>query len=974
MIRDRLEWIPLTMYAIFRNKRRSFAMISGIILGVTILSGIFIYSAILNEQNFQSVVESASYEVRFDILDNETVADLHALANIVEDDERVLATTVIGREPADYIPAVIFDNKIDVSTGGQQQGPPVFSALSVPVFVEDGFIENEIGRNFVDNLDGAFDFTDDFNATLGGFENSNKTVISRSLASKYQYEVNDIIEILNITYTKLDQSQGFSAEIFEDYLTNVKVVGIYEEVTADAGIFGDLFSIEEIYFSTRTLERSMPEAFEAFTEDRGFYLAVKIDESMFSVDDPEKMSEELDQFINAIAKLGDEMGLEIDGDNEIEFLLLPFQFSSFFITLFDVLLAAPVVILSLYLLFFGLEMSLEERRREIAIKKVQGADSKQIFAELRSEAILLFIIGSIIGYIMGIIGAWVISSAVGFMRVQIGTADDFLNFFTLDVTAIQWSVAIVGGIMTMQTIRQGKAFIESEVTESVQKFEGTKEGFVKRNKIDYILFIIGIAGIIASLLEHQFNVDLNLSLLWSILINGLGPFFLWIGGALVGARVTKYIPLRFERIFLALPSLKDINRIIRSGLRRRGDTNRLAIIIVLTLSIATLAAAQGNTEQVHVTRNLEWEIGSDMQVDFGYNADFSENLTRIDGIDRALSLDTSAKFRILSDNFEARGIDIDAEYDNLINDRSIGIWHEDSFRDLSPEKALSSLQINPYGIFISNQVGNLLGAEVGETLKLKVLLAVDPNASPFAINDVEILGFYDHAPGGVIGTNILTSDKLILRINALSENKTMTAYDGLKLNSSKYLMTTDKGDAISIDEINEIKRNLAQIVGYQSMRSLYQELSSKETQIGNFGVSGLLSLNFLVAVTAAIISTFAFSAILMERRRREFAVLRAIGSRKSQIYKLALAENTMMVFTAVVWGSIIGLGITFQFNGVFELFGVFLGGGPLNRIVSFPFLTVTLIGIFTTLGMLLATMISVRSAANQDLSTATRVI
>jgi hypothetical protein len=76
----------------------------------------------------------------------------------------------------------------------------------------------------------------------------------------------------------------------------------------------------------------------------------------------------------------------------------------------------------------------------------------------------------------------------------------------------------------------------------------------------------------------------------------------------------------------------------------------------------------------------------------------------------------------------------------------------------------------------------------------------------------------------------------------------------------------------------------------------------------------------------------------------------------------------------VVWGIIIGLGITFQFNGVFEIFGIFLGGGPLNREVIFPWLTIIIIGIFTTLGMLLATALSVRSAARQDLSVATRVV
>ncbi|MCY3411068.1 MAG: ABC transporter permease [Candidatus Heimdallarchaeota archaeon] len=964
MVLDKLEWIPLTAYAIFRNKRRTFAMISGIILGVTILTGILIYSSVLKQQNFQSVVENAAYEVRFDRLDNETLADLTKLENLIGDDDRVLDTTIMAQQPQDgqefsYIPSLQFDDE-DEEVNPGDMGPGGFS-LRAPVFVETDYTDTLIGRKFKNNIDGEFNL-----------EGGNKTVISRTLASQKQLEVGDRLPWVNLTITQIKNSNFFPTA-FMNSIQNVTIAGIYEEDAAEGGLFASLFAIDEVYFSIDVLEQ-LDQINELITNELGYFIAVKIDETKFSVDDPESMNEEINQFINQIAKLGEELDMEVDGNNEIAFLLLPFQFSSFFITLFDVLLAAPVVILSLYLLFFGLEMSLEERRREIAIKKVQGADSKQIYSELRNEAILLFVIGSVIGYILGIIGAWVISSAIGFMRIAIGTQDDFLDFFKLDTSAIMWSSIIVGGILTLQILRQGRGFIESEVSESVQKFEGKKETFMKRNKIDVVLFIIGIMGIILSLLEHQFDVDLNLNLFVSIIINGLGPFFLWIGGAMIGARVTKFIPIKLEPIFLSLPSFKDISRIIRSGLRRRGDTDRLAIIIVLTLSIATLAAAQGNTEFHHIQRTIEYEVGADMQVSFGEPLDYQGDLLTIEGVEEVLAISRSDSFRVLTGTFSAAGIDVDKELQNIKDGDPIGIWHDDSFNDLTAQEALQLLKDNPNGVFVTRNINYLLDTEIDDVLKLKVLLDADPDAEPEPIDDVKVLGTYDHIPGGILGSIFFTSNDMVQKINALADGENIDAYQGDPIVAETYLIKTTYGADITDDQINRMKAEFAQIQNYNTMRSTYGEINNEETLIGSFGVSGLLSLNFLVAVVASLISTFAFSAILMERRRREFAVLRAIGARKSQIYKLALGENTMMVLTAVVWGSIIGLGITFQFNGVFELFGAFLGAGPLDRIVMFPFSTVSFIGIGATLGMLLATMISVRSAANQDLSIATRVL
>lgn len=964
-IKGAFEWIPLTIYAIFRNKRRSFAMISGIILGVMILSGIFIYTAVLDRQNFETVVESAAYEVRFDVLDNETRDSLNQLKDMVIADDRATDATIIAREPGGYIPSVVFNLDGEDTSTETPDNVMINIVNIVPLFVDSTFGDSVIGQRVGADMDGNFVLT-------GG----NKTVLPRSLAVSMRLSVGDVLPLVNISYTKIVDSITFKVETYDGYLKNVEIVGIYDDSTGDSGLFGSLFSSSELYFSTLTLQNYLKPINGAILDDGGMFLAVKINEDEFSVSDPEGMLDEIRFFINQISNDAEELGIEAVGYDLIGMLLLPYTITSIFVTIFDILLALPVAILSVYLLFFGLEMSLEERRREIAIKKVQGADSRQIYAELRNESIVLFVFGYAIGYIGGIFGAWLISSAIGFMRLEIGDFSDFLEFFTIDNTAVIISVVVVGGILTLQTIRQGRRFIEQEVATSVQHFEKKKEGFFKRNKIDMVLLFIGLINLGLSLLSNEFDVDLNLSTVLEILVNGLGPFFLWIGGAMFGARVAKFVPLKTEGLFLNFKPMKDISRIIRSGLRRRGEIDRLAVIIVLTLSIATLAAAQGHTDQLHTIRTTEWEIGADYQVNFATQANHSSLFDDIDGIDTILAVGTSPSFRISSGNYRIAGFDADKEYQAMLDGDPIGLWHDDAFDDLSPEEGLKLLSNDHNGMFITSSAAWSLDIIIGDTVNLKITVG-DPlveDTRTATIADVKILGFYDHFPGNIIGPTFISSETLVQKIRATADNNTIDAYLNMELNASKYLIKTVVGENITPTEIDAFHADFSQFAGFRGSLSMYEELDRLSNQKGAFGIPGLLSLDFLVAISAALISTFAFSAIIMERRSKEFAVLRAIGARKSQIYKLALGENFLMIGAAVIWGSIIGIGITYQFNGVFEVFGIFLGSGPLDRIVTFPWLTVTLIGIATTLGMLIATMISVRSAANQDLSLATRVV
>mgnify|MGYP007004224439 CR=1 FL=1 len=97
------------------------------------------------------------------------------------------------------------------------------------------------------------------------------------------------------------------------------------------------------------------------------------------------------------------------------------------------------------------------------------------------------------------------------------------------------------------------------------------------------------------------------------LINIFGPFMLWIGGALLLGRLGAAGPRIMQFFFSRSPLLSDVKR----GLKGSGSTesvNRLAVIMLLTLSIVTLAAVQGYTGTLVDERTADVNVGSDLQV------------------------------------------------------------------------------------------------------------------------------------------------------------------------------------------------------------------------------------------------------------------------------------------------------------------------------------------------------------------------
>ena len=275
---------------------------------------------------------------------------------------------------------------------------------------------------------------------------------------------------------------------------------------------------------------------------------------------------------------------------------------------FDYIIMIPIVVLSIAVLIYGLVLSLEQRRREISIQRVIGADTQRLSGMVLLELSVIAFAGWVVGYLLAMIAVPIVLSAVGFLvfselTIEVNPA---LSFAATLFTA----VATLGVALLFGRSRT-REFIEMEIDEGVRTISKNRP---PRRWLHWTMFAIGMLSFTDTALEQNGSED---GLYSNFFLEGLfgifGPFFLWIGGALLLAWLGAKGPYIMQFIFGKTTLLKDVKR----GLKGSGSSesiNRLSVIMLLTLSIVTLAAVQGYTGTLVDERTADATVGSELQM------------------------------------------------------------------------------------------------------------------------------------------------------------------------------------------------------------------------------------------------------------------------------------------------------------------------------------------------------------------------
>ncbi len=495
-------------------------------------------------------------------------------------------------------------------------GPPISDKRAIRFLgpeAFDGELANRLSENIIAGL-GEWPTPENMSENRG-------IILPSTIASEAQANVGDVLESLTFVYV-VDESTLLEGTVNEDNcageitpennemiycrmsmtVENLTVMGIYEPWP-----FGNPTLPFNPIFSTWTV---MEEAQRATLMDYDhMYLGVTIDRGALPTSSTADAAEWLEN-------LGTQVQDGSYTDEEVELYYTDIisgtiLFLNIFlglIQIFDYIIMIPIVFPSISVLIYGLVLSLEQRRREVSIHRVIGADGQRLQSMVLLELFVMSSVAWLVGYLLALVAVPVVLSAVGFMEFRTG---DFDVNPTLSVGSTLFTAITTLGLALLFGRSRARQFIELEIEEGVRKTTAAAE---PKRWLHWLAFLFGMLAVGDTWLEANGSED---GLVSNFFIEGLigifGPFALWIGGALLLGRIGAKGPQIMQVLFGRTPLLKDVKR----GLKGSGSAesvNRLAVIMLLTLSIVTLAAVQGYTGTLVDEKTVDATVGSDLQI------------------------------------------------------------------------------------------------------------------------------------------------------------------------------------------------------------------------------------------------------------------------------------------------------------------------------------------------------------------------
>lgn len=632
----------------WRGKERGLAVVAGVFLASLVITTVLAYGVGLSQLFFEESLKSEPLDAKIEYArtpvenatgwSNNTSTMVEVCDELREEFSQFNdCTLVLGRQGIhsaglfniDFVVAQPLEMRIVTDDANPywgnvtfdypeaaEAGPPISDKRAIRFYGPEAF-DGELAERYSENIiAGAGEWPSPENMTA-----NRGVILPSTIASEAQANVGDVLDTLTFAYV-VDESTIVEGTVTEEncageitpennemiycrmWMTveNLTVMGIYEpwDFGNPTLPFNPIFSTWEVMTEE---QRSV------LMDNDHMYLGATIDRGALPTTSTADAAEWLEALGTEVqdGSYTDE-GVELYYTDIISGTILFLNIFLGLIQIFDYIIMIPIVFLSISVLIYGLVLSLEQRRREISIHRVIGADGQSLQGMVLLELFVMSSVAWFAGYLLAMLAVPIVLSAVGFMEFRMG---DFDVNPTLSIGSTIFTAVTTLGLALLFGRSRSRQFIELEIEEGVRK---TSQAAEPKRWLHWLAFLFGMLAVTDTWLESNGSEDGIVSnFFFEGLINIFGPFALWIGGALLLGRIGARGPQIMQVIFGRTPLLKDVKR----GLKGSGSAesvNRLAVIMLLTLSIVTLAAVQGYTGTLVDEKTVDATVGSDLKI------------------------------------------------------------------------------------------------------------------------------------------------------------------------------------------------------------------------------------------------------------------------------------------------------------------------------------------------------------------------
>ncbi|GHF04910.1 membrane protein [Streptomyces fumanus] len=521
--------------------------------------------------------------------------------------------------------------------------------------------------------------------------------------------------------------------------------------------------------------------------------------------------------------------------------------------------AGIAFLVGIFLIINTFSMLVAQRTREIGLMRAIGSSRKQVNRSVLLEALLLGVVGSVLGVAAGV------GIAIGLMKLMSAAG---MNLSTDDLTvkaATPVAGLVLGVVVTVLAAylparRAGKVSPMAALRDAGTPADG-KAGRV-RALIGLVLTAAGGAALYAAGTADKAS-DGSLMLGAGVVLTLIG--FVVIGPLLAGA-VVRVISAVLLRAFGPVGRMAE-----RNALRNPRRTGATGAALMIGLALVACLSVVGSSMVASATSELDKSVGADFIV--------QGNQRIVPGAEKAMR-DTPGLAHVTGyKEVDATLTSPDGEKDTDGVTAADPTYAEDLRRpttagDLADAYGTDAMAVgSDYATAHGVRVGDTLTVAFkgGRTAKLKVAAITDDDtAIDQGARYLSLTTLRKYLPADQIPPNSIMFAKA-------EEGQQDQAYAALKKSLDAY-------PQYQVRDQTDYKQELKDQIG-QMLNMVY----------------GLLALAIIVAVLG-VVNTLALSVV---ERTREIGLMRAIGLSRRQLRRMIRLESVVIA----LFGALLGLGL-----------------------------------------------------------------
>ncbi|MFX0056212.1 MAG: FtsX-like permease family protein [Candidatus Hermodarchaeota archaeon] len=745
----------------------------------------------------------------------------------------------------------------------------------------------------------------------------------------------DRYSIENLRIAGIYHPQGYNTLIEQAFPSYMRASWNYTNVR---------FPVLGLRDSVMILDTSIP---TGYLDAEGWFPAhslVRTDADGLLEDGPSRIS----RSIRALAtRVEQQYYVDADGLDQADYIQR--RVNSYLNSVSYSMLNLPIFLLALVLSIFAADTFMAPRSTEVGVLRSKGASSSQVYGIFLWETFFLAMLSLVLGVFLATVFAALIPATTSFMTFDWSVYEFYLlnSVVRVDTLIAAVVLCIIPPMLFILYLskKAAQAEIGSMLEDSLEKSYSGEVAYRFTLGASVVLLAIVLFGA----LYFPRN---PLILLFNLALATAAWFFIAYNGSRVSRLGLAGISSRLSNV------LGQKNRITAAYLRmRRGRIIPLMLVLALTISTTIAFSVQAESLRYDLEREVDYAVGADMRIETdSLPFAFSDTLEAYDQVSSVTPV-YRALGRIGSDELAVTALDA-SKYS------LIGHFDETSFPDASAEEVLSDLSNLENGVVISAYHAQRWNKVIGDLVRIAVSGIGITREIYF-----NITGIVYSAPGfGYSWKGDVPPSRLGAGFGFQSD------YEGFMLTNIDFVSTelgkseTDLFIA-SLEEDTDLAAFAESLMTDSSVDVFTPETLNLKTQ--SYGtalflntIEGLFSIGFVMGLVMSLFALSLFLGSVVRERRKEYAVLRALGGSRRQLVTMVFSEFSGVVLASLAVSLVLGTALAYV-NGFF-LFQMSPFSRTLPATIAIPMNFLLLVLVIEIIAMIIGAYFPAREAGKTD--------